>query len=121
MLDMFFLGIDKSGKEILAKIIREVHLTNNLAVKLLIRTNIIVPENINIMISKKLGHIRSCGTNILVKVSQKKGVPKSLVYVIAGLTIPVFASIVIPVHYLAAIEDRDLLFEPDNTLVTLFI
>ena len=68
MLDMFFPGIDKSSKEILAKITREAHLTNNLAIKLLIRTNIIVPENINIMISKKLGHIRSYGANILVEV-----------------------------------------------------
>jgi hypothetical protein len=65
---MFFLGIDKSSKEILAKITREAHLTNNLAIKLLIRTNIIVLENINIMISKKSGHIRSYGANILVKV-----------------------------------------------------
>jgi hypothetical protein len=66
---MFFLGIDKSSREILAKITRKVYITNNLAIKLLIRTNIIVLENINIIISKKLGHIRSCGANILVKVS----------------------------------------------------
>jgi hypothetical protein len=67
---MFFLGIDtKSSKEILAKITREVYLTNNLATKLLIRTNIIVLENINIMISKKLGYIRSYRANILVDVS----------------------------------------------------
>jgi hypothetical protein len=119
---MFFLSTDtKSSKEILAKITREAHLTNYLATKLLIGTNIIVPENIDIIISKKLGHIRSYRANISVEVSQKKGVPKSLVYVIAGLTIPVFASIVIPVHYLVAIEDRDLLFEPNKTLVTLFV
>jgi len=66
---MFFLGIDKSSKEILAKITREVYLTNNLAIKLLIRTNIIVPENIDIIISKKLGHIRSYGANFFIKVS----------------------------------------------------
>jgi hypothetical protein len=66
---MFFLGIDKSGKEILAKVTREAHITNNLAVKLLIRTNIIVPENIDIIISKKSGYIRSYSANILVEVS----------------------------------------------------
>jgi len=118
---MFFLGIDKSSKEILAKITREVYLANNLAAKLLIRTDVIVPENIDIIISKKSGHIRSYSTNFSVEVSQKKGIPKSLVCVIVGLTIPVFASMVILVHYSAAIEDRDLLFEPDETLVTLFI
>jgi hypothetical protein len=119
---MFFLGIDaKSGKEVLAKITREAYLTDNLAAKLLISIDVIVPENINIMISKKAGHIGSYSTNIVVKVSQKKGVPKSLVYVIAGLTIPAFTSIAIPIHHSAAIEDRDLLFEPDETPVTLFV
>ena len=73
------------------------------------------------MISKKLGHIRSYGTNFSIKVSQKKGIPKSLVYIIVGLTILVFASRAILVYYLIAIEDRDLLFEPNETLVTLFI
>ena len=102
---MFFLGIDKSSKEILAKITREVYLANNLVIKLLIRTNIIVLENIDIIISKKLGHIRSYGANFSIEVSQKKGIPKSLVYVIVRLTIPVFALIVILVHYLAVIED----------------
>ena len=48
---------------------REVYLTNNLVVKLLISIDIIVPENINIIISKKSGYIRSYSTNILVKVS----------------------------------------------------
>ena len=70
VLDIFFLGIDtKSSKEVLAKITREVYLTNNLTIKLLIGIDIIVLENIDIMISKKLGYIRSYSTNILVEVS----------------------------------------------------
>ena len=48
---------------------REVYFTNNLAIKLLIKTDIIVLENIDIIISKKLGYIRSYRANILVEVS----------------------------------------------------
>jgi hypothetical protein len=59
----------KSSKEVLTKITREVYLTNNLAAKLLISIDIIVLENINIIISKKVGYIRSYSTNIIVKVS----------------------------------------------------
>jgi hypothetical protein len=59
---MFFLNIDtKSGKKVLAKIIKEIYLTNNLIVKLLI--------SIDIIISKKSGYIRSYNTNIPVKIS----------------------------------------------------
>ena len=88
---------------------------------LLIRTNIIVLENIDIIISKKLGYIRSYSINILVEVSQKKSVPKSLVYIIIRLTILVFALIIILVHYLVVIKDKDLLFESNKTPITLFI
>jgi hypothetical protein len=59
----------KSSKEVLAKIIKEIYLTNNLVVKLLISIDIIVPENINIIISKKAGYIKSYSTNITIEVS----------------------------------------------------
>jgi hypothetical protein len=67
---MFFPDINtKSSKKVLAKIIKEVYLTNNLVIKLLISIDIIVSENINIIISKKSRYIRSYSTNIPVKIS----------------------------------------------------
>ena len=67
---MFFPDIDiKTSKEVLAKIIKEIYLTNNLIIKLLININIIVLENINIIISKKSKYIKSYSINIPVKVS----------------------------------------------------
>ena len=57
-----------SSKEVLAKITREIYLTNNPVVKLFISIDIIVPKNINIIISKKLKHIRSYSTNITIEV-----------------------------------------------------
>ena len=66
---MFFSNINiKSSKEVLAKIIREIYFTNNLIIKLLINIDIIISENINIIISKKSGYIKSYNTNILIKV-----------------------------------------------------
>jgi hypothetical protein len=119
---MYFLSIDpKNGKDVLAKISRKAHLTDNLIAKLLISIDILVPKKVNIIISKKISHIRSCGIDIKLKATPKKGIAKSLICVIARITIPPFASIAILIYYTATAKDKDLLFEPDNTLVTLFV
>jgi hypothetical protein len=96
-------------------------LTNDLIAKLLISTDILVFKKVNIIISKKISYIRSCKIDIKLKAIPKKGIAKSLVYIIIRITILLFASIAIPIYYIAIAEDKDLLFEPDNTLVTLFI
>jgi hypothetical protein len=96
-------------------------LTNNLAIKLLISINILVPKKVDIIISKKARYIRSYKIDIKLKATPKKGIAKLLVCVIARIIIPLFAFIAILIYYTAIAEDKDLLFEPDNTLVTLFI
>jgi hypothetical protein len=96
-----------------------VHLIEDLAVKLLISINVLIPEKVNIIISKKVRYIKSYKIDIKLKATPKKGIAKLLVYVIAGITIPLFAFIAILIYYIAIAKDRDLLFKPDNTLITL--
>jgi hypothetical protein len=96
-------------------------LTNNLITKLLISTNILVFKKVNIIISKKTSYIKSYKIDIKLKATPKKGIAKSLVYVIARIIISPFAFIAIPIYYIIIAEDRDLLFKPDNTLITLFV
>ena len=95
-------------------------MTNNLAAKLLININIIILKKINIIISKT-SYIGSYGINIKLKATLNKGIAKSLVCIIIRITIPLFAFIAIPIYYIAIAEDKDLLFKPDNTLITLFV
>jgi hypothetical protein len=96
-------------------------LINKLAAKLLINIDILIPEKVNIIISKKARYIKSYKINIKLKATLKKGIAKLLVCVIARITILPFISIAILIYYIAIAEDKDLLFKPDNTLVTLFI
>jgi len=96
-------------------------LIDNLAAKLLININILVFKKVNIIISKKVRHIRSYRINIKLKAILKKGIAKLLVCVIARIIIFPFAFIAILIYYIAIAEDKDLLFKPDNTLVTLFV
>jgi hypothetical protein len=96
-------------------------LIDDLIAKLLISINILVLKKVDIIISKKTSYIKSCKIDIKLKATLKKGIAKSLVYVIIRITIPPFAFIAILIYYIAIAKDKDLLFEPDNTLVTLFI
>ena len=105
----------------LAKISYKAHLTDNFIVKLFISINILVFKKVNIIISKKISYIRSCRIDIKLKATPKKGIAKSLMCVIARIIILLFAFIAILIYYIAIAKDKDLLFEPDNTLVTLFI
>ena len=105
----------------LAKISYKAYLTNNLAIKLLISTNILIFKKVNIIIFKKISYIRSYKIDIKLKATPKKGIAKSLIYVIARITILLFTFIAILIYYIAIAKDKDLLFEPDNTLITLFI
>jgi hypothetical protein len=41
--------------------------------------------------------------------------------IIARIIIPLFAFIAILIYYIAIAKDKDLLFKPDNTLITLFV
>jgi hypothetical protein len=96
-------------------------LIEDLAAKLLISINVLVPEKVNIIISKKARHIKSYKIDIKLKAISKKGIAKLLVYIIARITILLFAFIAILIYYIVIAKDKDLLFKPDNTLVTLFV
>ena len=96
-------------------------MTDDFIAKLFISTNILVLKKMDIIIFKKTSYIKSCKINIKLKATLKKGIAKLLVCVIARITIPLFAFIAILIYYIAIAKDKDLLFEPDNTLVTLFV
>jgi hypothetical protein len=51
----------------------------------------------------------------------KKGIAKLLICIITRIIILLFAFIAIPIYYIAIVKDKDLLFKPDNTLITLFV
>jgi len=118
---MYFLSNNKNGKQVFAKISCKAYLTNNLVAKLLISTNILVFKKVDIIISKKISYIRSYKIDIKLKAILKKGIAKFLICIIARIIILPFAFIAILIYYIAIAKDKDLLFELDNTLITLFI
>ena len=66
--EIYLPGIDKDGNQILAYIRRELHIINNLRVKILIGNDILGLKNIAINIAKKIATIRTYG-NYTIEIS----------------------------------------------------
>jgi hypothetical protein len=66
ILPIYFAGT-KKGKPAIAKFTREAHLVDDQRAKMLIGTDIILPEKIDIMISSKSAIIGSCGVIIPIR------------------------------------------------------
>ena len=64
ILSMYFLSQHSDGKWVLTKIKQEVHLVSGLKANLLIGMDIMGPELINLLMSKKQATIGSAGTTI---------------------------------------------------------
>ena len=60
---------DKDGKIVTAKTtMREIHLVDSLAAGILIGNDVLVSEGINLLFSKKVAYIGSCGVDVPIEV-----------------------------------------------------
>ena len=60
---------NKDSKIVIAKTtIREIYLVNSLAAGILIGNDVLVSEGINLLFSKKVAYIRSCGVDVPIEV-----------------------------------------------------
>ncbi len=121
LLPIFFPG-KRNGKDVVAKIVREVYLIDDLKAKILINTDIISPEKIDIITSK--GKVFIGSYKITVDIDYKprsRGIIRSLIVVQEDTIVPPRRQISIPIHYTGLLVDRDFLFKPTVSPVSLFI
>ena len=67
----FFPGV-KGKNPVWAKIKREIHLMDDLSAKLIIGADIIGLKNIDILVSEKVAHIKSCSVCISINIHTPK-------------------------------------------------
>lgn len=113
----------RNGKPVLAKTTpREVHIVDSLKAKMLIGMDIMVPEKIDIIISKSIAHIGSCqGVDMPLEIR-----PRSVgcavshpIHAKQSIIVPPRSETHIPVHH-ASLPDRDFFFEPDKSQLSLY-
>ena len=110
--EIYLLGINKNSNQILAYICRELHLIDNLRIKILIGNDILGPKNIAINIVKKIVTIRTY-SNYTIKISsylyrefiRKKVLSKQSIFILLYLEVILITSII------NLLSNRDFLFK----------
>ena len=119
---VFFLeGRDiETGAPMTAVIEREFHVVDNLRANALIGNDISVPEEIDILTSKRQAVIGSCNVAVPVTVENAPGnkLVHSRVHALSTVTIPARSEALIPIKRAQGIPNRDFLFEPSACAAT---
>lgn len=119
---MYFSGI-KDGVPTKALIQREIHLVKDLKANMLIGNDIITPEGIVMDTRKQEANIRSCGVTVPLEVrSRASHAQQRPIHAKKAVVLPPRAQLAVAVHDLSGglPADRDFLFEPDDTELTLY-
>ena len=120
ILPMYFAGETKDGSTVLAKIEREVHIVENLKAKLLVGMDILGPELVDIYVSKKEVYLGAHGVTVPIEI-RPRGTPiRRIVHARSTMVVPPHTELLIPVHYVGDLPDRDFLFEPNETQLSLY-
>src|SRR5436190_8957021 len=109
-------GQDKNGPAE-AVITRELHIVDKLEANMLIGMDIMVPEKMDILLSRKILQVGTCNVEVPVQVRVPPGFQQQLHPIHAKTTtvVPPYSVATIPIHSLSAIAtalNQDFLFEP---------
>lgn len=120
LLDIYFPD-KRDGKDMRAKITREAHLIDNLKAKMLLGTDIIGPERIDIITSKNQAFISSYDTTVDIDFKPRsRGLTIKPVVADKETMVPPRSQMVVPMHHASLPDDRDFLFEPSTEAVSLY-
>ena len=101
-----------------AVIHREIHIVDDLKANILIGTDILVPERIDVLLSQRKAIIGSCeNVELDINVTTLPNQTNRLLMLNSQTTIPAYGSTIVQIRPLHGLPtDRDLLFEPDCRL-----
>ena len=106
---MYFSSTNKNDNKILTKIIKEIHLMNNLKTNLLIENDVLKPESIDIFTFTSSTFIKSCNVTISITMQIRSTSQIRLIHAIET-SISANSEIAISIHKIT-ILDRDYMFE----------
>jgi len=103
-------------QDVEAVVTREAHLVDGLRAKMLVGMDIMGPEQIDIITSKKQAVIGSCEDTIIpIEVHPQSRPTKRTIHAKSNLVIPPHTEQAIPVHHIRHLPERDFLFEPGDS------
>jgi len=99
ILLLYFLDKNKKSNLVIAKIVREINLVNNLKTNILIKNNFIDFERITINIASKFVYISNCNIIISIKVKTSRVVIYISIYIRKTIIVFFQLKIIVFVYY----------------------
>ena len=79
---------------------REIYLINKLAADMLLKNNILILEEIDLLFLKKIAYIDSYNVNIFIKVHLKESLIRRVINLKKVLIVPSYSNVTIIIYYL---------------------
>ena len=113
---------NKNERVVTIKItLREIYLVNKLVIDILLRNDILISKEINLLFLKKIAYIDSYKINILIEVHLKESLIRRVINLKKVLIISLYLNVTIIIYYLNLL-DRDFLFKSrENSILSLYI
>ena len=119
-----YLSNEKNKNEYIVTIkttLREIYLMNKLVVDILLRNDILILEEIDLLFLKKIAYIDSCDINIFIEVYLKESLIRRVINSKKVLIVLLYLNVTITIYYLNLL-DRNFLFKSrENSILSLYI
>ena len=101
--------------------LKEIYLVNKLVVDILLRNDILVLKEIDLLFSKQIAYIDSYNVNILIEVQFKESLIKRVINSKEITIIPLYLNVTITIYYLNLSNYNFLFKSRENSTLSLYI
>ena len=116
---------DKKNKNeyiIIIKIIsREIYLVNKLVVNILLKNNILILKEINLLFLKEIAYIDNYNINIFIEVHLKESLIRRVINLKKVFIISLYLNVTIIIYYLNLLDYNFLFKSRENSILSLYI
>ena len=115
---------DKKNKNkrivIIKTTLRKIYLVNKLVINILLKNNILILKEINLLFSKKIAYIDNYNINILIEIHLKESLIRRIINLKKVLIVSLYLNVIIIIYYLNLLN-RDFLFKSrENSILFLY-
>ena len=106
---------------IIKTILRKIYLIDKLVIDILLKNDILILEEVNLLFLKKIAYIDSYNINILIEIYSKESLIRRIINLKKVFIISLYSNVTITIYYLNLL-DRNFLFKSrENSILSLYI
>ena len=119
-----YLSNNKNKNErivIIKTISKEIYLINKLVVDILLKNNILILKEINLLFLKKIAYINNYNINILIEIYLKESLIRRVINLKKVFIISLYSNVTIIIYYLNLLDYNFLFKSRKNSILFLYI